>query len=283
MEIKVNMKLNEDYMNGVPGNSLIASGWVELEGFLKFPVKLRSRKDNSGMFVSYPRIESGNSYMDIVYPHDKKVRKEIEEHVMNAFYKEIGKGEEPEIEGVRVTIMKDKGKNEPVILRGIATLKIAGMTIKGILIKESVKKGLFVEMPQHRSGGEYKDTVYATNKQAQWWIRHEVEYAYKTELEKMMGHASPTLQENKQEGQFQTEKEEPQEIMPDDWQVPIRQEESQMQTFAGQQTQETGREAEEQPEPEPEMEKQPEQQKESIIKKKQKSEQVKEHLPKLKI
>lgn len=274
------MKLSEDYINGVPGNSLVASGWVELEGFLKFPVKLRSRKDNSGMFVSYPQRKNKNNYENVIYPHDKRVRKEIEEHVMDAFYKEIAKGEEPEIEGIRVTVVKDKGKNAPVILRGIATLKIAGMTINGIMIKESEKKGLFVEMPQHKSGENYKDTVYATNTEAQWWIRHEVEYAYKMELEKMMGQVPTTLQENKQEVQPQMGQEELRQVMPDDYQDPIRQgeaQEEQMQAPAWQQTQEpdqetgvqpvqeTGQEAEVQTAPGPETQLQPERPEEIML------------------
>lgn len=159
----------------------IASGWVTVNDFLKFPVKVRSYVDENGKkgtFVSYPQRKSGDSYQNIIYPHDAKVREEIEKEIFqsmkNGIQKEIY---HPEITDIHITTLKESTEEQKISLRGIATIKMDGFTISGIMIKESTS-GLFVDMPQHKSGNVYKDTVYATTKFAQGMIKESVLDAY---------------------------------------------------------------------------------------------------------
>lgn len=205
MNIDVNIKLDEESaMN--PEKTEVASGWVEIEDCIKFPVRVRKYTDKEGalkMFVTYPQRRNGEKYEGIVYPHDAEVRNEIEEKVLNAVKKEAVKGIGlPPVESVRVSIVK-QNKATPVALRGFATVKIAGMTINGITIKEG-KQGLFIQMPQYKSGSEYRDTVYGTNKGIHALMKNKVLEAYDEVLKGEQKH-----QEEKKE-QEQTEQQEKQ-------------------------------------------------------------------------
>ena len=57
MNIKANMKADIEAAN--QKKTTIATGWVEIEGLLKFPVSVRTYKDETTgkdmMFVSYPQ------------------------------------------------------------------------------------------------------------------------------------------------------------------------------------------------------------------------------------
>ena len=62
------------------------------------------------------------------------------------------------IDDVRITKL-DKRTYATVQNVGIATVKMYGLTINGIMIKEG-KDGLFMRIPQYKSDGAYHDTVY---------------------------------------------------------------------------------------------------------------------------
>lgn len=49
-------------------------------------------------------------------------------------------------------------------------MKMYGLTINGIMIREG-RKGLFVQMPQYQSRGQYRDTVYGITTA----IQHKIE------------------------------------------------------------------------------------------------------------
>lgn len=185
MRINTTLKLNEDGI--AAGNtSEICSGWVELEDSIKFPIKLRryTKDGKEGLFVSYPQRKTKEGYTAVVYPHDKEVRAEIEESVMQAYQEAFRRFiHSPDVEEVKVRCLEPREENTPVVLRGYATVKMLGITINGIMIKEGAK-GLFVQMPQHRSGDEYKDTVYGINKAAQYEIKNQVMDAYQEAVQK---------------------------------------------------------------------------------------------------
>lgn len=185
MRINTTLKLNEDGI--AAGNtSEICSGWVELNDSIKFPVKLRryTKDGKEGLFVSYPQRKTKEGYAAVVYPHDKQVREEIEESVMQAYREALHRMiHSPDVEEVKVRRLEPREDSTPVALRGYATVKMLGITINGIMIKEGAK-GLFVQMPQHRSGDEYKDTVYGINKVAQDAIRNQVMDAYQEAVQK---------------------------------------------------------------------------------------------------
>ena len=205
MKVDVNLRTDEEKIMN-PEETEVASGWVEIENCIKFPVKVRKYIDQEGqqkMFVSYPQRKNGVKYEGVVYPHDKEVRKEIEEKVLDAVQYEVVKDINlPAIEAVRVSPIRQT-KTAAVVLRGVATIKIAGMTINGITIKEG-QKGLFVQMPQYRSGGEYRDTVYGTNAGIHALIKDEVLKAYNEVIKE------EKYQEEKVEQEQQTEKEQEQ-------------------------------------------------------------------------
>lgn len=210
MKIKVQMKINEN-MN--PDQSEVASGWVEVEDCIKFPVKVRRYMDKDQkekMFVTYPQRKKGSGYEGVVYPHDKVVRAEIEKNVLDAVWAEARKGIElPTVENVRVSLLNPQRADSAIIARGIATLRLAGMTINGIMIKES-ERGLFVQMPQHRGvDGIYKDTVYGTNVGIHALIRDEVLQAYEKEMKHALKKKVSEQPEQKQPAKEQEEHIEP--------------------------------------------------------------------------
>jgi len=119
----------------------------------------------------------------LVYP-DKEVKAEVDNYILGEVGRTVMKGiYTPPITDVRVNMVEIANNRSSVQLRGYATIKIAGFTINGIMIKEG-QNGLFVQMPQHKSGGEYKDTVYGTNRMIQMKIKDEVLTAFEQELEK---------------------------------------------------------------------------------------------------
>lgn len=184
MKIDAQMRVNETMDSDT---TEVASGWVEIEECIKFPVKVRKYVDKEGkekMFVSYPQKKTAQGYSDVVCPHDKEIRAEIDNYILAEVGRSVLKGIHTlPITDVRVNMVDIANNYSPVMLKGYATIKIAGFTINGIMIKEG-KNGLFVQMPQHKSGGEYKDTVYGTNKLIQMNIKDEVLTAYRNELEK---------------------------------------------------------------------------------------------------
>lgn len=176
-EIKVNSKLNETNV------TLVASGWVTLEECIKFPVTIRKYLDKDTgepkMFVSYPQRLTDEGYKPVVYPHSESVKKEIEDAVLESMKKDITREKYKPFSEIecRVSLLPlpdAESTKKSIVLRGVATVKVLGITISGIMVKEG-EKGLWVQMPQHQSvSGEYKDTVYGITKSAQQQIRETV-------------------------------------------------------------------------------------------------------------
>lgn len=173
MNIKVNMRADIDGFD--KKKSTVASGWVEIEGIFKFPVSVRSYHDEEKgkdmMFVSYPQRHDGDKYVGVVYPTDRNVRQEIDKAVLDATREKLFAERVPnvQIDDIRITPLNAK---EGAVIKnvGIATVKMYGLTINGIMIREG-RKGLFVQMPQYQSRGQYRDTVYGITTA----IQHKIE------------------------------------------------------------------------------------------------------------
>lgn len=179
MNIKANMRVDFD---SIKNTSTVATGWVEIEGIFKFPVSVRKWfDDKSGkemMFVSYPQRKDGDKYSGVVYPHDREVRKEIDRVVLDVTKEKLFAESVPDvnIDDVRITPLNQK--TDSVVQKlGIASVKMYGMTVNGIVIKEG-RKGRFVQMPQYQTQGQYRDTVYGVTAAIQRKIEDRVLLEY---------------------------------------------------------------------------------------------------------
>lgn len=179
MNIKANMRVDFD---SIKNTSTVATGWVEIEGIFKFPVSVRKwLDDKSGkemMFVSYPQRKDGDRYSGVVYPHDREVRNEIDRVVLEVTKEKLFAESVPDvnIDDVRITPLNQK--TDSVVQKlGIASVKMYGMTVNGIVIKEG-RKGRFVQMPQYQTQGQYRDTVYGVTAAIQRKIEERVLLEY---------------------------------------------------------------------------------------------------------
>ena len=179
MNIKANMRVDFD---SIKNTSTVATGWVEIEGIFKFPVSVRKWfDDKSGkemMFVSYPQRKDGDRYSGVVYPHDREVRNEIDRVVLEVTKEKLFAESVPDvnIDDVRITPLNQK--TDSVVQKlGIASVKMYGMTVNGIVIKEG-RKGRFVQMPQYQTQGQYRDTVYGVTAAIQRKIEDRVLLEY---------------------------------------------------------------------------------------------------------
>lgn len=179
MNIKANMRVDFDSFKNT---STVATGWVEIEGIFKFPVSVRKWfDDKSGkemMFVSYPQRKDGDRYSGVVYPHDREVRNEIDRVVLEVTKEKLFAETVPDvnIDDVRITPLNQK-TGSVVQKLGIASVKMYGMTVNGIVIKEG-RKGRFVQMPQYQTQGQYRDTVYGVTAAIQRKIEDRVLLEY---------------------------------------------------------------------------------------------------------
>ena len=179
MNIKANMRVDFD---SIKNSSTVATGWVEIEGIFKFPVSVRKwLDDKSGkemMFVSYPQRKDGDGYSGVVYPHDREVRNEIDKVVLEVTKEKLFAESVPDvnIDDVRITPLNQK-TGSVVQKLGIASVKMYGMTVNGIVIKEG-RKGRFVQMPQYQTQGQYRDTVYGVTAAIQRKIEERVLLEY---------------------------------------------------------------------------------------------------------
>lgn len=176
---KANMRVDFDSFKNT---STVATGWVEIEGIFKFPVSVRKWfDDKSGkemMFVSYPQRKDGDRYSGVVYPHDREVRNEIDRVVLEVTKEKLFAETVPDvnIDDVRITPLNQK-TGSVVQKLGIASIKMYGMTVNGIVIKEG-RKGRFVQMPQYQTQGQYRDTVYGVTAAIQRKIEERVLLEY---------------------------------------------------------------------------------------------------------
>lgn len=179
MNIKANMRVDFDSFKNT---TTVATGWVEIEGIFKFPVSVRKwLDDKSGkemMFVSYPQRKDGDKYSGVVYPHDREVRNEIDRVVLEVTKEKLFAETVPDvnIDDVRITPLNQK-TGSVVQKLGIASVKMYGMTVNGIVIKEG-RKGRFVQMPQYQTQGQYRDTVYGVTAAIQRKIEERVLLEY---------------------------------------------------------------------------------------------------------
>ncbi len=183
MKITAQMRIEEDKIEQGTG---FASGWVEIEDCIKFPVSVRRYIDNETqkekMFVSYPQRKTEKGYEYVLYPEDPQVKEEIDAYVLEsagqAFRKSIA---QVSVTDTRITLIEPK-PDFAVKLCGIASVKLAGITINGIMVKEG-RDGLFVQMPQQKTAAGWKDIVYGTNTFMQYSIKEAVLEEYEKALE----------------------------------------------------------------------------------------------------
>lgn len=180
MNINANMRVVD--FDSIKNTSTVATGWVEIEGIFKFPVSVRKwLDDKSGkemMFVSYPQRKDGDKYSGVVYPHDREVRNEIDRVVLEVTKEKLFAESVPDvnIDDVRITPLNQK--TDSVVQKlGIASVKMYGMTVNGIVIKKG-RKGRFVQMPQYQTQGQYRDTVYGVTAAIQRKIEDRVLLEY---------------------------------------------------------------------------------------------------------
>lgn len=188
MQIDVNISVNKELLeSGMEFNSTkVASGWIEIEGAIKFPVQVLKNKENK-MFVKFPtKKNKDDTYSNVVFPIDKDVRKDIEEKVIQEVHNQINKSfNHPAITKVNVTLLQDAEPGQSVTVRGYADVEMCGIRINGFAIKESAK-GFFVQMPQYRDGqGQYQDTFYATNKVVRIDLSNSILEEYENMLKKL--------------------------------------------------------------------------------------------------
>lgn len=187
IRIDVHLKINQDAW--APGvmeqdhkETTLATAWVELGNFIRFPVsmkKFRDRESNKMQwFISYPQRKKGDKYESMVYPSDPDLKQRIETALFEEFRRKIA----PSIKripatNIHVSLLDEEKAEGTVINRGVASIELGGITINGIMIKEG-KNGLFVQMPQYRSTDGWKDSIYAIDRENQRDIQYQVLSAY---------------------------------------------------------------------------------------------------------
>lgn len=176
----------EMYLSDSP--AVWAYGNITLEGCVRFGVQIRKYADKETgeekMFVGMPRRERNGVWEDVVKP-DEQLREEIEVAVVDALkQKMLSDINLPDVEVVSVTRIRPHApEGAKAYICGLATVRMCGITIHGITIKNG-SNGLFVNMPQYRSNDGYRDVVYATNKSMQEKIRRAVLEKYKMGTER---------------------------------------------------------------------------------------------------
>lgn len=187
MKVTCNMRAYEAAImeQGKTGRK-VAEGWVEIEDCFRFPIVVRTYQDKETkqekMFLSYPQRKTKNGYEDIVAPTDYKVRKEIETCVLTEVKNCITKCvRTTPVTNVTVKLLPQEADSS---VCGIASVTLAeGIALNGITIRED-KEGLRVQMPQYMSDGVWHEYAAPSNNIIRTEIEHEVEYAYRKELQK---------------------------------------------------------------------------------------------------
>lgn len=162
---------------------VVAFGNVTIDGCIRFRIQMRKYEDKETgaekTFLSYPRRKTKEKWENTVHP-DKELREEIAKAVGEAVKQEITRDFHlPDLEVLNVTPVKTVGwAGAKAVICGLATIKICGLTVKGITVKKG-ENGLFRNMPQYVSdAGEYRDIVYGTSKAMQEKITAAVLEAY---------------------------------------------------------------------------------------------------------
>ncbi len=216
MDIKTNMRTVpiESVNMKDKKSDTVATGWVEIEGMFKFPVAVRTyydtEKGSKSMFVSYPQRKRGNEYVGVVYPHDKGIRKEIDAAVLKDVQEKFFTQSVPDVKIDEIRITPLNQKSDAVVKNlGIASIKMYGMTINGIIIKEG-RRGAFVQMPQYFSDGAYHDTVYGITSAVQKKLEEQIMEQYHQEY-RMAEEKAMQEQQKAEENQVNDKQEEKQQ------------------------------------------------------------------------
>lgn len=173
----------EMYLSDSP--AVWAFGNVTLEGCIRFGIQVRKYTDKETgeekMFVGMPRRERNGAWEDIIKP-DEQLREELERAVVDAMRQKLLEDINlPDVEVVSVTkIHPHAPEGAKSYICGLATVRVCGISIHGITIKNGTK-GLFVNMPQYQTKDGYRDVVYATNKSMREKISQAVLETYKME------------------------------------------------------------------------------------------------------
>ena len=135
-------------------------GTITLDRLLTFQIRILTCEKGAGIkeaFVSFPRRKQGERWEDLVIVEDS-LRNQITEAVREVIQMEITKDLYlPPIKVVHLQIFP-KGKKK--FLVGEATIRVLGVTVKGILLKQG-KYGVFCQMPQYYSEKKgYQNAIY---------------------------------------------------------------------------------------------------------------------------
>lgn len=164
MDIQVEIHLSYD-------SDVWAFGMVTLENMIRFPVQLRKYTNKESgeetSFLSYPRRERDGKWENILLP-DKTLKEEIDKAVGEKIKEEMRKDFHlPGVEVLSINpIVPRYPPNAKAYICGVASIKILGLTIRGVTIKRG-QKGYFVNMPQYKKSDGYHDVIYATGKAMQ--------------------------------------------------------------------------------------------------------------------
>ncbi len=188
MKIVPTLKVDREVMEQKKDSRYVATGWVEIENAIRFPVSVIKYQDkNTGtdkMFVSFPQKKKGDGYDDIVYPKDPEVREDIQNAVLKEVAAQLSRSyglDLPEVSNVRLSALEEKVTGS-VSIKAVASITLCGIEINGITVKEG-KHGPFVQMPQRRNkNGEYEDMVYGTGRGMQEKIKEAVLEEYEKVL-----------------------------------------------------------------------------------------------------
>ena len=159
MKIQVQLYLPDQNQGTVWGY-----GTITLDQLLTFQIRILTCEKGAGIkeaFVSFPRRKQGERWEDLVIVEDS-LRNQITEAVREAIRMEITKDLYlPTIEVLHLQVFP-QGKKTPLV--GEATIRVLGVTVKGILLKRG-KYGVFCHMPQYYSEKKgYQDVIYSPSK-----------------------------------------------------------------------------------------------------------------------
>lgn len=159
-----------------------AYGMVTLEKCMKFPVQVRKYVERETgeekTFLSFPRRNKNGEWEDVIHP-DRELKERILEAVGQAIKGEIQKDLHlPNVEVVSVNPIQPRvPPYAKAYIVGVASVKICGLLIQGITVKQGIK-GLFINMPQYKTDSGYQDIIYGTSKAMQEKISAAVIQGY---------------------------------------------------------------------------------------------------------
>lgn len=164
--------------------NIMAYGTITVENSIRFSVFVRKYVNADGeekTFISYPRILKKGEWQNAL-TLEPELKEQIQESVGRALKEEITKDLYlPDIEEISVILIPQKIQGKAVIC-ALANIKICGMTIHGITIKQG-EKGYLVNMPQFKmASGKWQDAVYGISAAMQQKIKETVLEEYREVL-----------------------------------------------------------------------------------------------------